>query len=354
MVREMKYLLWALLSSAMMDTVSAQPVEAIADSARLKEYPKSLAPSFGATSDFLDAAISSLNAFSSLIKKENYRTRIASFNNPTSSDLGFSLENEIQSALKPLLAKAKNTNPDKFSQVVSSLLSTQKNSAGINSPLALANPVLPSLMGLVGNLTINEKRITRQDLDSFISNTSRYFVQYERLNMANLLFDQNIDRLNSKLKELQFDIREYVLDMILILHPALQRTALKKLSLEELFLRYLDRIKMEEESRSAALPHFPADGIKGAKEISASLQKLFSEYQMIYTENYGQIRNILSESKSLGKTINLKQVELSLKEIEGLYQESQQADIMGLRLNTLAERLKVLVTSEQILAQLKR
>ena len=69
---------------------------------------------FTATCDFLDAAINSLNSFNSLIKKENYRIKITSFNNPTSSDMGFSLQNEIQSALKPLLAKAKNTNTNKI------------------------------------------------------------------------------------------------------------------------------------------------------------------------------------------------------------------------------------------------
>lgn len=66
---------------------------------------------FTSTTDFLDPSI---NSFNSLIKKENYRNQITSFNNPTSSDMGFNLENEIQTALKPLLAKAKSTNGDSF------------------------------------------------------------------------------------------------------------------------------------------------------------------------------------------------------------------------------------------------
>ncbi len=352
MVSGVKYLFLAVLSSAV-NGIYAQTIAANLDTVQLKQYPKDIDASFTATSDFLDAALSSLNAFNSLVKKENYRTRIASFNNPTSSDMGFSLENEIQTALKPLLAKSKNTNPEKFSQVVSSLLSTQNNTAGI-TPLNLINPVFPSLMGLVGNLTINEKRITRQDLDSFISNISRYFVQYEKLNLANLQFDQNIERINGKLKELQFDVREYMMDMILVLHPTLQRSELKKPGLEELFLKYLEKSKMEEAAISSQhIIRFPADGIKGAKEISSSLQKIFSEYQWIYTENYRQIRNIVSESKTLGKNINLKLVENSLKEIEELYQESQQADIIGMRLTTLEERLKKLVSSEQTMAKFK-
>jgi hypothetical protein len=86
---------------------------------------------------------------------------------------------------------------------------------------------------------------------------------------------------------------------------------------------------------------------KSAKEISASLQKLFSEYQKVYGENYQQIRSILSDSKTLGKNINVKQIDSSLKELEELYTESNASDVLSLRLTTLAERLKVLVATEQ-------
>lgn len=309
--------------------------------------------SFESTTNFLDASINSINSFNSLIKKENYRNKITSFNNPTSSDMGFNLENEIQSALKPLLAKAKNTNTDKFAQVVSSLITTPaKTGAAVSKAAAPPiNPLFTSLLSLVGTLTIQEKKITRDDLDSFITATSKYFVQYEKLNQANYLFDQNIDRLNTRLAELQFDLKEYMLDLVSILYPAIQRQQLKNINSEELFLKYLDKVKMEEamekpEQQGHAF-QYPSDGIKTAKEISGTLQKLFNEYQKLYAENYQQIRNILLESKSLGKNINLNQVNASLKELEELYNESKNADVLSLRLATLSERLKTLVATEQ-------
>jgi hypothetical protein len=54
-----------------------------------------------ATSVLLDAIISSI-PLNSLIKKENYRNRITAFKNPANTDIGFSLESEIQKALKPM------------------------------------------------------------------------------------------------------------------------------------------------------------------------------------------------------------------------------------------------------------
>jgi hypothetical protein len=315
------------------------------------EFPKQ----FTATCDFLDAAINSLNSFNGLIKKENYHIKITSFNNPTSSEMGFNLENEIQSALKPLLAKAKNTNTNKFAQVVSTLISGQsKTTTPVKTVTNGVNPLFSTLMSLVGTLTIQEKKITREDLDSFILTTSKYFVQYEKLNQANILFDQNIEKINNRLKDLQFDMKEYILDMITILNKNIQRSQLKNSNTEELFLKYLDKEKLQflsvDDNEQNENPSFryPTDGIKTAKDIAYNLQKLFNEYQKVYGDNYQQIRSILLESKSLGKNINTKQVDASLKELEELYNESKNSDIISLRLTPLFERLKVLAATEQV------
>lgn len=309
---------------------------------------------FSSTSFLLDAAMNSLNSLNSLIKKENYRNKITSFNNPTSSDMGFNLENEIQTALKPLLVKAKNTNTDKFSQIVSSLITVPAKTtpALSKAPAPVINPLFTTLLSLVGNLAIQEKKITRDDVDSFITTTSKYFVQYEKLNQANNLFDMNIDRLNNRLTELQFDLKEYMLDLITILYKNVQRNSLKNMNTEELFLKYLDKQKLEEvieqNEQQGHSFQYPSDGIKAAKDIAYNLQKLFNEYQKVYNENYQQIKTILNESRTLGRNINVKQVEFSLKDLEQLYNESKTSDVLALRLNTLFERLKVLVGTEQV------
>jgi hypothetical protein len=305
---------------------------------------------FLTTSEFLDAAISSVNAFTGLVKKENYRTRITSLNNPTSSDMGFTLENEIQSALKPMLAKARNTNTSKFSEVITSLVTNQGKMPATRMAVAPVNPIFNSLMSLVGTLTVQEKKITREDLDSFIRTTAKYFVQYERLNNANILFDQQMESISRKLKELQFDMRAYLGDLITIVYPDLQREQLKATSLEGLLLQYLDKEKLNILLIGAmpATVNYPSDGVKTAKDITNSLQKLFDEYQKLYTENFQQIRSILADTKSLGKNINARQVDASLKELEELYQDSKNTDVFGLRLATLSERLKNLVATEQL------
>lgn len=307
---------------------------------------------FISTSEFIDAAINSLNAFNSLIKKENYRSMIISLNNPAGTDLGFNLETEIHEALKPLLEKAKSTNTVKFSEIISRMISASATISGTPIPGG-SNPLLATLLSLVGNLVVQEKKITKDDLDLFVRHTSGFFVQYEKLARANFSFDQNIRKLNSNIQDLHFDIREYMLDMITILYKNIQRTQLKDMNAEELLLKYLDKQNLEQIFRNVADSlanqsyRYPSDGIKTSKEIAYGIQKLFIEYQKIYNENYREIREILTESKALDSEINIKQIDASLKELETLYNESRSSDILGLRLNTLFERLKNLASTDQ-------
>lgn len=306
---------------------------------------------FLATTALLDAAINSLNSINSLVKKENYRNKIAAFNNPSSSDMGFSLETEIFNAIRPILDKTKRANQVKFSEIISTLVSNPaKNKLHVN--IFNTGTVFNTLLSMVGNLAVNEKKITRGDVDSFLVTIGKYFSQYERLKEANVVFDAKVDKFNLKLQELQFDIREFMMDLVIILNPKVSRQLLKNKILEELLLKYLDKevidtiIPNSIRDNTAKGVYYPGDGIKTSKEIVYSLQKLFNEYQLIYAQNYNEIRMVLLQTKDLGKNINVKQVDQAVGEFDQLYKDSKEADVLNLRLNTLSERLKYLVSTE--------
>jgi len=301
---------------------------------------------FLATAKLIDAAISSINSLNSLIKKESYRNKIAAFNNPASSDLGFSLQAEIQNALKPLLDKAKNTNTAKFSGIISSIVNTQFKNQPIAGMFATTG-IFSSLISLVGNFAIHAKKISRQDIDSFVVTLNKYFSQYEKLNVANKNFDADINRLNIKLAELQFDTKEYLMDMVTVLYKGNSRQSLNEKGLEELLLKYMDRELLEDSLRKNPSTKYPGDGIKTAKEIVYGIQKLFNEYQQVYTGNFNEIKIILQQNKELGKNIDIKQIDMTISILQNLYEESRNADILNLRLTTLSERLKTLTITEQ-------
>ncbi|MBL7744894.1 MAG: hypothetical protein JNN00_15580 [Chitinophagaceae bacterium] len=295
---------------------------------------------FLSVSLFLDAAISSSNNLQGLVLKESYRNKIASLNNPTSNELGFSLETEIHNALKPLLQKARKTNNNKFSQVVGSFLETGKRSPGSLFP---AGNIFTSIIGMVGNLTVKEKAIDQQDLDSFIRSIEKYFNQYERLYQSNLAFNSEMEKMKGKLRLLQDDIRLVLQDIVMLIDKSIKRNQLKSLMPEEVMLRYFENKKLSEllnKLPAGAEIRFPQDAIKSCKEIASGIQRVYDEYVILYVNNYKEIRAIISDTKGVSGTINHIQLGKTLKDLEALYTESRGADSYNLRLKTLFERLE--------------
>lgn len=141
-----------------------------------------------------------------------------------------------------------------------------------------------------------------------------------------------------------------MLDLIAAYNSKIQRSSLKQKNTEELFLKYLDKTEIEKQiqQETSNTIYFPNDAIKTAKDITSTIQKIFAEYQKIYTANYNDIKNILLETKTLGSNINKQTIDNSLTELQSLYNESKNADVLNLRLNTLTERLKNLVATEKI------
>ena len=81
---------------------------------------------------FIESANNSINSLNGLLKKDNYRNKITTLNNPSNNELGFSLKTEILSALQPLLDKAKKTDNSKFREVMENLLSNPEEN-GLSS-----------------------------------------------------------------------------------------------------------------------------------------------------------------------------------------------------------------------------
>jgi hypothetical protein len=295
---------------------------------------------FTNTSLFLDGAISSANNLQALISKESYRNKIVSLNNPTSNELGFSLEMEIQNAIKPLLAKAKKTNTNKFGQVVGSFLNTGK--AGLS--LFPAGNVFTSIVGMAGNLTVQEKAIEQKDLDDFIKSIEKYFNQYERLYQSNLRFNSDMEKLKTRLKLLQSDLQLLIQDLVLSLDKTVKRKQLKNLSTEELMLNYFDSKKiLDQLSKGNSQVQFPQDAIKSCKEIANNIQRIYDEYTTIYSNNFKEIKSIISDTRNVSAMVNQIQLNQTLRDVESLYTESKTMDADNLRLKTLFDRLEIVI-----------
>jgi hypothetical protein len=315
------------------------------------------------TAFFLDAANTSLTALSSAIKNIEYRNKIASLNNPTSSELGFNLENELVNNLKPMLAKAKNTDKTKFNDIVRSVVSSPLGST--ISSFVPASGVISTVLNLVCNLTLNEKKITKEDLKDFQQKLGKFFDHYEKLAKANQDLKFNLEKLSLRTEALTVLIKQFAIERAMTLNPNLKREDLLTLTLEDILLKYYDSQKITaaldgivrnqayetKETRKEiqfdkllenSQFQYPGDGAFILKEIAGEIEKSYREYAVIYSDNYTTIKQIVESTKRLTSTIDNHQVDKTLIELEKKYTESSEANKLNAKLTTLYERLNAI------------
>ncbi|MCX6209298.1 MAG: hypothetical protein NTZ59_07265 [Bacteroidetes bacterium] len=328
---------------------------ALKDTAKYS-YKDALLMKYYNANQFADAAYNSIMTLNSLVKKENYRNKVAAFNNPANTDLGFSLNNEIHIALKPLTEKACSGSSSKLTGMINSLLSTQPGLFSSVKSLIPNNGVFNTITSIVGSWTMQERKISKNDFDTFLLNVGKYFGQYEKLNKINLQLDNGLDNLDNKINDLQGKLKLMMTDIFVALRPNIAKTFTENKSLEEMLMLFADKqfadtirfggnVSQTNKAKQASFielqvnknnsPYFPADAIKTAKEISNDIAKIYNDYQKLYNDNYNNMRAILLESKAISKTINAQQIDNTLAELLSLYNESKKADALNLRLITL-------------------
>ena len=293
---------------------------------------------------FVESAGSSVNSISSLLNKDNYRNKITTLNNPTNIELGFSLRNEILSALKPLLDKARKTDSKKFKEVIENFLSNPEEN-GISSVKKYlpALGIFSTVLALVGNLVIAEKTITKGDLDIFVGKIQQYFTQYEKLNMLNQQFGSQVQKLLDRTVELKDDLKEFLIDCICTVDKSKKKASLKDLTVEVLAQKYYDPQKLQnwldttKTKPEGAL--FPPDAPTTIKMLTSGIKKLQKEFEALYSENHKQLKELIASLKTTLPNLDQKQLDKTNTDIDKLYNDSRQADLINLNMIQVDERM---------------
>jgi hypothetical protein len=313
-------------------------------SAQLNSFKKDTRQNVLSIAYFIESASNSINSLNGLLKKDNYRNKISSLNNPTNNELGFSLKNEILTALKPLLAKAKHTDGKKFKEVIENFLNNPEDN-GISS----VKKYLPTLgifstvLSLVGNLVIAEKNISQDDLNQFIVQIQQYFSQYEKLNAINEQFGTEVQKLLDRCAEIKQDLKDFLLECITTMNKDLSRTALKDLSVEALIQRYYDPLKLQDWLDTSKVKveglFYPPDAPTSVKLLTASIKKLQKEFETVYFDNHKELKELIASLKIILPDLDQNQLTKTNNEIDQLYNESRQADVINLNISQVDERM---------------
>ena len=293
---------------------------------------------------FTESANNSINSLNGLLKKDNYRNKITTLNNPANNELGFSLKTEILEALKPLLDKVRKTDKSKFKEVIENFLNNPEEN-GIKSVKKYlpALGIFSTVLSLVGNLVIIEKKITQQDLNIFIEKIQQYFTQYEKLNSINMEFTLEVNRLLDKSEEIKSDLKDFLIECITSLDRKTGKDQLKGLPMESLLLKYYDPQKLQQLpdslSQTVKGPLFPPDAPTSVKILTSGIKKLQKEFETLYSENYKQLKELIGSLKSAIPNLDEKQLDKTNAEIDRLYSESKQADLTNLNISQVDERM---------------
>lgn len=293
---------------------------------------------------FVESANNSLNSINSLLKKDNYRNKITTLNNPTNNELGFSLKDEILTALQPILAKAKKTDKKKFGQVIDNFLSNpEENGIGSVKRYMPALGLFSTVLSLVGNLVITERNITSEDLQKFVAKIQQYFSQYEELNHINYHFGAEVEKLLERSAELKVDLKDFLVDCIYTMNDKYDKNEIKELPVELMLQRFYDPQKLhftiDTSGRSQNQKLFPSDAPTSVKLLTSGIKRLQKEFEALYNENYKQLKDLLNSLEKTIPGLDKERLTKTNTEIDKLFNESRHADLINLNIIQVDERM---------------
>lgn len=327
-----KALLIILLTIPFVTTAQTLPVK--------KDYR----PGILSIAYFIESANNSINSLNSLLKKDNYRNKITTLNNPANNELGFSLKTEILTALDPIMGKTKKTDNKKFKEVIENFLSNPEEN-GISSVKKYlpALGIFSTVLSLVGNLVIAEKRITGEDLNQFIAKIQQYFSQYEKLNVINEQFGQGVQKLLERSEEIKQDLKDFLMECVSVMNKNLSKQTISSMTVEAMIQKYYDPQKLQGWLDTARLKpegtFYPPDAATTAKMLTSGVKKLQKEFETLYYDNYKELKELITSLKNTIPNLDEKQLDKTNSEIEKLYNESRQADVINLNITQVDERM---------------
>jgi flagellar motor protein MotB len=298
---------------------------------------------------FIESANNSVNSLTSLLKKDNYRNRITTLNNPVNNELGFSLKNEILAALKPILDKAKKTDGGKFKDIIENFLNNPEEN-GIKSVKKYlpALGIFSTVLSLVGNLVIVEKSITKEDLNKFIAKVQQYFFQYEKLNEINEQFGEKVEKMLERSAEIKEDLKDFLVECITTMNPSISKQSLKEIAVESLLQKYYDPQKLQAWLDTCRVQPegslYPPDAPTSVKLITSGIKRVQKEFETIYNENYREMKELIASLKITIPGLDQNQLNKTSSEIDQLYNDSRQADVINLNITQVNERMNIVCT----------
>jgi hypothetical protein len=286
------------------------------------------------TSVFVGYANNSFDAIDAALAQSDYLSDVSDLNNPTNTELGFSLSEEITNLLEKEIIKGNRKfngkNVRKFLAVTQNIIKDPFVATVTSTVPGLS--AIQGVLGLVSNVIVKEEDVTVDDYKNFKREMDKFILHYDGLARANDNFNANVGNLQMRLEALRTVKDNYTLERIKTVHP---EASFVGLELHQVIANYYTPLDLEKniqnviqeyQTTSTNLDYtkalsderltYPFYAINQAQFIKQELEALTNEYISSYKNYHKAIQIVLEKSKALSKepaTVDKKINELDTK-----------------------------------------
>ncbi len=286
------------------------------------------------TIDFIRSANTSLNAMQVVGSVSSYLDQIGQLNNPSNSELGFALSDDLIKIIDArILSKKKlKTDPNKFTAIVKEVINSPVTNAFTKSIPIVSN--IKGVIDLVINLTATEKNVEVEDFVKMKNDMKKYIEHYEGLEQANLNFTSNLNNLNVRLDALKLILRNYTTERLRPINPSVNLDTFRNLT--HLVNRHcnkedaemkVDRIMEEfkntngsfnyEKALSDNRLYYPEFAVNQAQVIYDELESVSRGFMSNLYTYQNNIEKILTNSKN-NKLGDVGKIDMKIKTLNSL------------------------------------
>lgn len=275
------------------------------------------------TSEFVYVANVSLNAIRQFDATATYLNKISSLNNPSNTDLGFSLTEEVNTILKKNVVKGgkkiNGASADKFMSFMNNIIESP-----ITNGFASAVPVvgaIRSVIDIVIGTAVQGKDVTLQDVTRLKEDLKVYIEHYEGLAVAQEKFDQNLSNLSIRTYALTELLNTYTIERINTLSPNTIR-ATDTLGLTTLINKHYSAKEVEgkieaviRSNPTAYESHlvnhrlfYPDYALNQAKFIKDEVESLREQYILTFRAYQQSLEEVLNKSRKIGEEKDINKI----------------------------------------------
>lgn len=270
--------------------------------------------------EFVEAALTALNALDLTNQIFTYTDQITALNNPQNRELGFSLNDRITKILEDEIfrgrSKINRVRRDKFLTIVDNILKSPITNS-ITDGLPVVGSI-KSIVDMVVNVSLQGSDIDVKEVDELKSKLKSYVEYYQGLEDALRTFESKVGGIDVKTEALKLLLKNFVIERIKTLYPQISKNELEA-SLNTLLNKHYNYIQVQRDMQQMILNdhtrngrinyttafsdqrvQFPDYAVGQARFITDEIEAITSEYEAALNIYQTSIQEVLNKSRVIG------------------------------------------------------